>query len=372
MKTLFIFGTRPEAIKLAPLILMMRQSRSFMPVVCVTSQHREMLRQMLELFAIRPDFDFELMREDQDLLDFSSRALSCLRKLIDQVQPEQVIVQGDTTTAFLGAFAAAYRKIPVAHVEAGLRSFNHHNPFPEELNRVLVDQLSTWCFAPTEPSRQNLVQEGIAPEKIYVTGNTVVDALLMIQKKIGQPERAARWSGYFKEKYDLSKADILVTTHRRESFGKDLESICRALLMIAKEFPQLQIVLPVHPNPNVKKPVEQILSGCPQIRLVEPLDYEPFLYLLLHADLAMTDSGGVQEEAPSFGVPVLVLRKTTERPELIQSGLGELVGTDTDAIVSAAFRYLQNRKKYSKPNPFGDGKASGRILSILRKKHGLS
>ncbi|MBI4125611.1 MAG: UDP-N-acetylglucosamine 2-epimerase (non-hydrolyzing) [Deltaproteobacteria bacterium] len=352
MKPLLVFGTRPEAIKLAPVFFTF-QKKGIQPLVCVTSQHQELLRQMLDLFAIRPDYDFELMEENQDLLGLASRALSRFQSLFDDVRPDCVVVQGDTTTAFIASLAAAYRKIPVAHVEAGLRSFNHHNPFPEEINRTLVDQVARWCFAPTERSKENLLREGIAPEKIHVTGNTVVDALEMIRGKIGPaPGRG--------------KSLILVTTHRRESFGKDLQSICRALLVLAERLPETRFVLPVHPNPNVREPVYRLLSSCEQIDLTAPMDYESFLRLLMRADLVLTDSGGVQEEAPSFGVPVVVMRKTTERPELVESGFGELVGTETDAIVAAAHRLLKNRPRLAGlPNPFGDGQAAPRIVEIL-------
>lgn len=372
MKLLFVLGTRPEAIKLAPVIFAARKAGRAEVSVCVTSQHRDLLKQMLELFAIRPDHDFDLMQTDQDLLDLSSRALARFRPLLDGLKPDAVVVQGDTTTAFIASLAAAYRKIPVAHVEAGLRSFHKDNPFPEEINRVLVDQVSDWCFAPTEIAKQNLLKEGIPDAKIYLTGNTVVDALLMIAERLREKETAALWKAFFQKKYRLEvgreKPLILVTTHRRESFGKDLESICRALLTLAVQMPEAKFILPVHPNPNVRGPVSQLLSSCSQIILSEPLDYEAFLFLLMHADLVLTDSGGVQEEAPSFGVPVVVMRKTTERPELITSGFGERVGTQPDAIVAAALRLLKKRPDLSgKKNPFGDGHASERIMKILCK-----
>ncbi|OGQ46271.1 MAG: UDP-N-acetylglucosamine 2-epimerase [Deltaproteobacteria bacterium RIFCSPLOWO2_02_FULL_46_8] len=370
MKILSVLGTRPEAIKLAPVISALQQKTGVTSLVCVTSQHQELLQQMLTLFAIQPDYDFELMRKNQDLLDFSSRALERFRALLDEINPDCMVVQGDTTTAFIAALAASYRKIPVAHVEAGLRSFDKNNPFPEEINRLLIDHVARWCFAPTDLAKTNLLKEGIHKEKIYVTGNTVVDALFQIRKKMQNDGSMTRLHAIFEEKYGLNigqdKPLILVTTHRRESFGKDLESTCHALLAIAQQIPKAKLILPVHPNPNVSGPIAKLLSRCSQIILSKPLDYDAFLFLLMHSDLVLTDSGGVQEEAPSFGVPVVVMRKTTERQELITSGFGEKVGTNTDAIVSAALRLLQKKPSLAgKTNPFGDGQAAQRIVQVL-------
>lgn len=371
MKVLFVLGTRPEAIKLAPLVLALRRESGVQSRVCATSQHREMLHQMMALFGLQPDDDLELMQANQDLIDLSCLALGKFRDLLDTARPDRVVVQGDTTSAFIAALAAAYRKIPVAHVEAGLRSFRKDNPFPEEINRVLADHVAQWCFAPTDTARQNLLNEGIASEKIHVTGNTIVDALHMVQKKMEEKESRSRWTAFFRERHGLDmerhKPLILATTHRRESFGKDLEAICRAFLQVASVLPrEARLVLPVHPNPNVRETVSHLLSECPQIVLTPPLDYEALLFLMMRADLVMTDSGGIQEEAPSFGVPVVVMRKTTERPELIAAGFGEMAGTNADAIVAAALRWLGRKPDLAgKPNPFGDGQASKKIVEVL-------
>ncbi len=371
-KVLFAFGTRPEAIKLAPVINELRRyPERFNVRVVVTAQHREMLDQVLSLFKIKPDYDLGVMREGQSLSDTLVHSLRRLEPVMKKEQPEVVLVQGDATSAFASALAAYYHKIPVAHIEAGLRTLDKFAPFPEEVNRRFITIIADWHFAPTLKAKENLLQEGVPESRIYVTGNTVIDALLWVRSKVC-PER----SRGVKSQNDGAEGAIanhrrliLVTLHRRESFGKPLKRICRALVALVKRNPDVIIVYPVHPNPSVRKPVKRFLGGIKNIRLVPPLDYRQFVELLEQAYLVLTDSGGVQEEAPSLGKPVLVLREKTERPEILAAGCARLVGTDPARIITATEKLLRSKATYQKmaqaPNPYGDGKAAKRIRQIL-------
>jgi len=368
-KILTIFGTRPEAIKLAPVIKELeRRNDVFVSKVCVTAQHREMLDPFLQLFGINPDWDLNIMQPNQSLFDVTAKALVKLKEVLEKEKPDLVLVQGDTTTTFTAALAAYYLKIKVGHVEAGLRTLDKYNPFPEELNRRLVGHIADLHFAPTKRAKENLLSEGIPESSIFVTGNTVVDALFMIlarttsedylPKALSQPDRKL----------------ILVTAHRRESFGEGIANICLALKEIVKRVPDVEIVYPVHLNPNVREPVYRMLGGVERVHLIEPLDYIPFVHLMKASYLILTDSGGIQEEAPSLGKPVLVLRNTTERPEAVEAGAAKLVGTDPQRIVVETLRLLQDPSEYSKmanvPNPFGDGRAALRIADILESTSG--
>ena len=364
-KILLIFGTRPEAIKLCPVIRSLREHPSHFQVkVCVTAQHREMLDQVLEAFDVRPDHDLDLMLPGQTLFQSTSRILAGLERVLAADRPGMVIVQGDTTTTFCGALAAFYLHIPVAHVEAGLRTGDLRQPFPEEMNRVLTSHLANLHFAATEKAAENLRREGVAPCSITVTGNTGIDAVLYVRGGLEQGTLRGRdWA-----ELDPSKKLIVVTAHRRESFGSGFERICRALAEIANR-PDVQVVYPVHPNPNVQGPVQRYLAGHPNIRLVEPMSYVPFVDLMRRAYLLITDSGGIQEEGPSLGKPILVLREKTERPEAVQAGTVKLVGTEEATIVSEATRLIEDRDAYDEMarvhNPYGDGKASPRIAEAI-------
>jgi len=369
MKILMIFGTRPEAIKMAPLALKLKQNKAFETKVCVTAQHREMLDQVLELFALRPDYDLDIMKPNQDLSDITSRILQGLKTVLQQYQPELVLVHGDTTTTFAASLAAYYQQIPVGHVEAGLRTNNIYSPWPEEANRKITSVLTKYHFAPTETSKNNLLAEGINPNNIHITGNTVIDALLAVVNKI---ETDTTLQNKFEQQFDFLPSHckfILVTGHRRESFGDGFERICKALATIAAKHPNIHIVYPVHLNPNVREPVNRILNNTRNIHLIEPQDYLPFVYLMNRAHIILTDSGGVQEEAPSLGKPVLVMRNTTERPEAIQAGTVKLVGTNSDKIVHEISQLLLNQQSYQQMcyahNPYGDGKACQRIVDVL-------
>jgi len=382
-KILIVFGTRPEAIKLAPVVLKLRtNNKQLKTVVCVTAQHREMLDQALKIFDITPDYDLDIMRDDQDLFDVTTNALMSLKGIFKQEQPDVVLVQGDTTTAFVAGLAAYYLKIPVGHVEAGLRTYNKYSPFPEEKNRHLLSVLTDYHFAPTDWAKSNLIKEGISEDKIWVTGNTVIDVLLTVVRGQRSEVKQKALINYFEEKWDLrlptntnTNTDnyklILVTGHRRENFGGGFKNICMALKEIAERRKDVKIIYPVHLNPNVQQPVKAILNGKPNIHLIEPLEYEPFIFLMSKAYLILTDSGGIQEEAPSLGKPVLVMRNTTERPEGIEAGTARLIGTDSDNIFSETMRLLEDEKLYKKMaetiNPYGDGKASDRIVMILEK-----
>lgn len=373
-KILLVFGTRPEAIKMAPLVkALQKDTVHFETRVCVTAQHRQMLDQVLEVFEITPEYDLNIMAPNQDLYDITSKVLLGLRDVLRDFHPDVVLTHGDTTTSMAASLAAFYQQIPVGHVEAGLRTYNMLSPWPEEMNRQVTDRISTYYFAPTEMSRQNLLNENIEDKKISVTGNTVIDALLMavdiIAHKSDVKERIHEElcaKGYTVG----NRPYILVTGHRRENIGDGFLHICRAIKEVASSHPELDIVYPVHLNPNVQKPVYELLSGLENVYLISPLDYLPFIYAMQHSILLLTDSGGIQEEAPSLGKPVLVMRDTTERPEAVEAGTVKLVGTDADAIVSNVEELLLNKEVYRQMsethNPYGDGKACERIMAILR------
>lgn len=368
-KVLVVFGTRPEAIKMAPLALALEADARFDTKVCVTGQHREMLDQVLELFAIKPEFDLRIMRPGQDLTDVTAAILQGLKDVFGQFKPDLVLVHGDTATTFATSLAAYYQQIPVAHVEAGLRTGNLYSPWPEEANRKLTGALAALHFAPTEISKQNLLREGVSSDHIVVTGNTVIDALLSVVNKL---KNDASLQNRLGEQFNYIAPDrriILVTGHRRESFGGGFERICQALVDIARTFPDVDIVYPVHLNPNVREPVNRLLAGIANVHLIEPLDYLPFVYLMNRAHLILTDSGGIQEEAPSLGKPVLVMRDTTERPEAVQAGTVKLVGTSVASIVRTLKELLTDSSAYQQMsfahNPYGDGKACQRILDAL-------
>lgn len=370
MKVLTVFGTRPEAIKMAPLVHALAQDEAFEAKVCVTAQHREMLDQVLRLFEIKPDYDLNIMRPGQGLTEITCRILEGLKPVLDEFKPDVVLVHGDTTTTMATSLAAFYERIPVGHVEAGLRTGDLFSPWPEEANRTLTGRLATFHFAPTENSRANLLRESLNENRIFVTGNTVIDALLWVRDRVMndavlKESLAQRYSFL-----DSSKKMILVTGHRRESFGGGFDRICAALAEIARSHPDVQVVYPVHLNPNVSEPVNRILRGIDNIMLIEPQDYLPFVYLMAHAYLILTDSGGIQEEAPSLGKPVLVMRDTTERPEAVDAGTVQLVGTDTSKIVEEVTRLLTDENAYHEMsrahNPYGDGHACQRILHALK------
>lgn len=374
-KILFIFGTRPEAIKLIPVINKLKEERQRITVkVCVTAQHRRMLDQVLDLFEISPDFDLDIMSTNQSLFDISIRGLKGLEKVLKGEKPDLILVQGDTTTTFIASLAAYYLKMKIGHIEAGLRTNDKFNPFPEEINRRLADCLADLYFVPTKRAKENLLKEGIDEEKIYVTGNTVIDALLMTVEKqkdaIIQRDLEKRFLDNYGISFDNQKV-ILVTGHRRESFGKDFEDICYGLKKIAHYDRSLTIVYPVHLNPNIQRSVSKILGNTAGIHLIEPLDYSSFVWMMNRAYLILTDSGGIQEEAPSLGKPVLVMRKKTERPEGVEAGVAKLIGTGRDNILAETKKLLENRDLYDDMvktiNPFGDGKAAERIVNVLLK-----
>lgn len=365
---LLVFGTRPEAIKMAPLVQHFTAHPAYVTRVCVTAQHRQMLDQVLALFDLQPDYDLDLMRPGQDLFTLTSRILTAMGDVLAQCRPDLVFVHGDTTTCFTTALAAFYQQIAVAHVEAGLRTRQRYSPFPEEMNRRLASRLATLHFAPTTQAQQNLVNEGVDAPSIYVTGNTIVEALRQVANRLEQDEAMnARLAGQFPF-LDENRRLILVTAHRRESFGGGFEAICRALHRLA-ERTDVQLVYPVHLNPNVAEPVRRHLAGHPRIHLLEPLDYLPFVYLMNQASVIVTDSGGVQEEAPSLGKPVLVLRESTERPEALQAGTVRLVGTNEERIVAETTRLLDDPQAYAAMarahNPYGDGKAAQRMVEVV-------
>jgi len=371
---LSIFGTRPEAIKMAPVIKALASyPEQFESLVCVTAQHREMLDQVLDAFEIKADFDLNLMQENQKLPKLTADLLLSLDQLLGKVKPDWVLVQGDTTTTMAASLAAFYQGIHIGHIEAGLRTYNKNAPFPEEINRRMTSVIADLHFAPTEQARQNLLKEGVDSKGIFVTGNTVIDALLMIVEKQSKPEAQKKWSRYFADKFGISfdsgKRQILVTGHRRESFGKGFENICNALREIVHSHESVEIIYPLHLNPNVQKPVKRILNDTERIHIIPPLDYEPFVYLMSKSYLILTDSGGIQEEAPSLGKPVLVMRETTERPEAVEAGTARLVGTDQKKIIFGTEQLLSNRDAClamcKAVNPYGDGKAAGRIVETL-------
>ena len=369
-KILVTFGTRPEAIKMAPVVAALKSSAAFDVKVCVTAQHRQMLDQVLELFGIVPDFDLDLMRPGQDLTDITCSVLAGMRGVLLQWRPDWLLVHGDTTTTFAAALAAYYEQIPVGHVEAGLRTGNIYSPWPEEMNRRLAGAITSLHFAPTERARENLLRENVHADKIIVTGNTVIDALIEVVRRLKSDGTLLRELG---DKFAFlapEKKLILVTGHRRENFGAGFERICRALRALG-EREDLEIIYPVHLNPNVQEPVHRILADSPRVHLLEPLDYLPFVYLMERSYLIITDSGGVQEEAPSLGKPVLVMRDITERPEAVVAGTVKLVGTNEAAIVREASLLLDDSAAYElmtkAHNPYGDGNAAKRIVNTLHE-----
>ena len=370
MKVLTVFGTRPEAIKMAPLVHALAKDPHFEAKVCVTAQHREMLDQVLKLFSIVPEYDLNIMKPGQGLTEITCRILEGLKPVLESFKPDVVLVHGDTTTTMAASLAAFYQRIPVGHVEAGLRTGDLSSPWPEEGNRTLTGHLATYHFAPTETSRQNLLRENIADNRITVTGNTVIDALFWVRDRVLSDEAL---HNELTQRYPFlanGKKMILVTGHRRESFGRGFEQICHALAEIAANNPDVQIVYPVHLNPNVSEPVKRILGHVENVILIEPQDYLPFVWLMNRAWLILTDSGGIQEEAPSLGKPVLVMREMTERPEAVSAGTVCLVGTDSQRIVNEVTRLLQDESAYQAMsrahNPYGDGHACHRILSALK------
>lgn len=373
MKVLFIFGTRPEAIKLAPVIKKAQELRNKIETVtCITAQHRQMLDQVINLFDIAVDYDLNIMKNDQSVFDVTINGLSAIKEVLELEKPNFILTQGDTTTTFVGSLAAFYLKIPVGHVEAGLRTNNKYQPFPEEINRRLTTHIADLHFAPTKHAKMNLLSEGIKESKIIVTGNTVIDALKIVAGQCSQTSSSQKWENYFCESVGISLDNcrlILVTSHRRENFGQGFENICHALKEIGTNNADVQIVYPVHLNPNVQKPVRRILSEVDNIHLIEPLEYAPFVYLMTKSFLILTDSGGIQEEAPALGKPVLVMREITERPEAIAAGTARLVGTKKNKIVRETQRLLEDNEMYRKmsraQNLYGDGKASERIVKTV-------
>lgn len=371
-KVMTVFGTRPEAIKMAPVVLELKKHPDqIQTVVAVTAQHRQMLDQVLDLFQIRPDYDLDIMSQGQTLYDITTRSLQGLKSVMEVEKPDLVLVHGDTTTTFAGALAAYYQQIPVGHVEAGLRTGNIYSPFPEEMNRKLTGAIAAIHFSPTMTARGNLLREGIDKDAIFVTGNTVIDALMTTVDE-----------GYDFEDEELQSVDfqnhriILLTTHRRENLGEPMRHIYKALRQIIEEIPDTEIVFPVHRNPLVRKVVEEELSGVDRIHLIEPMEYEPFANLMHHSCLVLTDSGGIQEEAPSLGKPVLVLRNTTERPEAVEAGTVRLIGTDRDRVYEETKRLLTDKSAYdamsNAVNPYGDGQASRRIVQAILYTFGNS
>ena len=369
IKVLSVFGTRPEAIKMAPLVKALANAASIEAKVCVTAQHREMLDQVLDLFDIVPDYDLNIMKPGQTLYDVTTNILLGLKPILEEFKPDIVLVHGDTSTTLSASLAAFYQQIPVGHVEAGLRTGNLSSPWPEEGNRKLTGAITKLHFAPTETSKQNLINEATNEADILITGNTVIDALLQVVDKVQTDEALIADLAAKFPQLDESKKLILVTGHRRESFGGGFERICEALAEIATNHPEAQVLYPMHLNPNVREPVNRILKNVNNVHLIEPQEYLPFVYLMNKATVIVTDSGGVQEEAPSLGKPVLVMRDTTERPEAVDAGTVKLVGTDKDRIVSAVHELLTNPDEYQKMsrahNPYGDGKACERIVNKI-------
>jgi len=394
-KILIVFGTRPEAIKMAPLVNEFRKyPEDFNTIVCVTGQHRQMLDQVLNLFHIIPDYDLDIMKAGQDLYDITSRVLLGMRDILKEVQPDIVFVHGDTTTSTATALAAFYQQIPVAHIEAGLRTHDIYSPWPEEMNRQITDRISTYYLAPTSGSKENLIKENIAENKILVTGNTVIDALQWVTRKISVEKQLTTEikanllkSGYDSTRLEGNRKLILITGHRRENFGEGFIHICRAIKSLSEKYHEVDFVYPMHLNPNVRKPIFEVFGKeniyqnpgiedktkdyQKNIFFIEPLDYLPFVYLMSKSFLLLTDSGGIQEEAPGLGKPVLVMRDTTERPEAVEAGTVKLVGTDTNGIINSVSDLIENEMNYNKMsaavNPYGDGKASNRIVNYFLK-----
>jgi len=374
-RVMIVFGTRPEAIKMAPVVKQFeKNNENFETVVCVTAQHREMLDQVLNLFEINPQYDLDLMTDNQTLGELTAKVLTGIIGVIGIEKPDIIIIQGDTTTTFTTSLAAYYQRIPVGHIEAGLRTNNKYSPFPEEINRRLSSVLADLHFSPTKEAKENLLNEGIDEKSIFITGNTVIDALISVIGKQHKASSVEHWFSFFKKKFNISFSNqlktILVTGHRRESFGEGFQNICNALSLLAKKHNNIQIVYPVHLNPNVQKPVNMILDNIENVHLISPLDYEPFVFLMHQSYLILSDSGGIQEEAPSLGKPVLVMRDTTERPEGIKAGTAKLAGTSTERIVKETEIFLKSTTAYrdmaKAVNPYGDGKASQQIYNIVK------
>ncbi|MCD6102239.1 MAG: UDP-N-acetylglucosamine 2-epimerase (non-hydrolyzing) [Candidatus Cloacimonetes bacterium] len=369
MKVDIIIGTRPEAIKIIPIIKLIKTEYSdkFEYKLIATGQHDSMLNQVLDFFQIKPDYNLNIMREDQKLSVLTASCLISISKILKQEQPELVLVQGDTTSTFTGALSAYYHKIPIGHIEAGLRTYDKYQPFPEEINRHLVDVMADFCFAPTESNKENLIREGISPDKIFVTGNTGIDTLFLIKES----HKDKLEKQLLKLGFSNDEKIILVTAHRRENFGEGIKNICKALIKISQKFSEYKIIYPVHKNPNIKNVVTSLLSGVENIVLLPTLNYIEFISLVAKSYLILTDSGGIQEEAPVFGKPVLVMREKTERMEGVNSGVSKLVGTQTERVLSNVEELIRNKKAYDKMasaiNPYGDGKASQRILELLQK-----
>ncbi|SJL30737.1 UDP-N-acetyl glucosamine 2-epimerase [Porphyromonas gingivalis] len=380
---MLVFGTRPEAIKMAPLVKEFQaRANEFDTIVCVTGQHREMLKQVLELFDIKPDYDLEIMKEGQDLYDVTTRVLLGMREVLKKTKPDVVLVHGDTTTSTAAALAAFYQQIPVGHVEAGLRTHNIYSPWPEEMNRQLTGRMASYHFAPTELSRKNLLAEGIATDRIFITGNTVIDALQQVVTRVkgnadlrNEVSRKLLQFGYDVNRLEAGRRLVLITGHRRENFGEGFLNICRAIQTLSKRFPEVDFVYPMHLNPNVRKPIREIfgdnLGGLDNLFFIEPLEYLQFVTLMDRSSIVLTDSGGIQEEAPGLGKPVLVMRDTTERPEAVKAGTVKLVGTDYNQIVDNVEKLLTDNAAYAEMsranNPYGDGKACSYIADALTR-----
>ena len=374
LKVLTVFGTRPEAIKMAPVVLELEKHADIESIVCVTAQHREMLDQVLNLFEIKPDYDLDLMAPNQDLFDITSKVLLGLRDVFRQAKPDVVLVHGDTTTCFAAGLAAFYENIKIGHVEAGLRTGNLRAPFPEEANRTLVSRLTDFHFAPTPKSKQNLLNEGVSEDKIVVTGNTVIDALLIVRDRVTS-RAVSEWQEKFGQPLyqaitDNQRKLILITGHRRENFGQGFIDLCNAIKELAKKHSDWDLVYPVHLNPNVQGPVFEILNDIENVYLIDPLDYAPFVWMMNQSDLILTDSGGIQEEGPSLGKPVLVMREVTERPEAVDAGTVLLVGTDKTKIINGVETVLLDTDVYERMskahNPYGDGEACARLVKSLK------
>lgn len=382
-KIMLVFGTRPEAIKMAPLVKEFeKHPDEFDTIVCVTGQHREMLDQVLKIFDIKPNYDLNIMKQGQDLYDVTCRVLTGMRDVLKEVQPDVVLVHGDTTTSTASALAAFYQQIPVGHVEAGLRTRNIYSPWPEEMNRQITGRIATYNFSPTQLSRQNLLEERVDDEKITVTGNTVIDALYWVVEKIKNDKDLSielqdilLKAGYNTNRLNTGRRLVLITGHRRENFGDGFIHICNAIKTLTQNNPDVDFVYPMHLNPNVRKPIHEVfgedLSDLGNMFFIEPLEYLSFVYLMEKSSIVLTDSGGIQEEAPGLGKPVLVMRNTTERPEALDAGTVKLVGTDYDTIVNSISTLLDNKEEYNKMskavNPYGDGKACGRIVDFIKK-----
>ena len=380
---MLVFGTRPEAIKMAPLVKeFQKHPEKVETIVCVTGQHREMLDQVLEIFDIRPDYDLNIMKQGQDLYDVTARVLTGMRDVLKEAQPDVVLVHGDTTTSTASALAAFYQQIPVAHVEAGLRTHNIYSPWPEEMNRLITGRIATYHFSPTPLSRQNLLDEGVKTEQIHVTGNTVIDALYWVVEKIKNDkalntelEGVLKHAGYDVNRLNGGKKLVLITGHRRENFGEGFINMCTAIKDLTEKYPDVDFVYPMHLNPNVRKPIHEVfgedLSNLGNMFFIEPLEYLSFVYLMEKSTIVLTDSGGIQEEAPGLGKPVLVMRDTTERPEALDAGTVKLVGTNYDKIVNEVAALIDDAAAYEKMskavNPYGDGLACGRIVETLTK-----